>query len=325
MHAGRVFVTGASRLPVADEDLARELGRRLMTETTWTLITGGLRKWTGSTQLALDGVVAEAAFDAVGRSIPVSQSRILTMLPEEPRDDLERFEIGSVVRARYSTARTRRYSMVLTSDAVVAVSGASATKQVLELAYAAERPLVPILAAGGTAAKVWAAYRDDLRPRIHADDDDETGLHDRDRAVAVCLSLLRRVMRPRCFVAMRFTSHPMANAFETIRSVGEELGFQVVRIDQENAAGNIVDAIWDAIRQSDIAIVDLTDHRPNVYYELGICHALGKPCVMTVFSRDGRVPDDIPFDIRIRPVRAYGTVDSLATQLRAALPAAVAR
>lgn len=325
MHAARVVVTGAGRLPIEDEAIARELGQRLMSETTWTLITGGLRKWRGSPHLALDGVVAEAAFDALGRSVEASQSRILTMLPEERHDDLERFEIGSVVRSRYSTARTRRYSMVLTSDAVVAVNGAGATKQVLELAYAAERPIIPLLATGGTAAEVWAAYRDDLRSRIHAEEEDELGLKDRASAVTVSLSLLRRVLRPRCFVAMKFTGHPVANAFETIRAVGEDLGFQVMRIDQESFAGSIIDAIWDAIRQSDIAVVDLTDHRPNVYYELGICHALGKPCVMTVFSRDGRVPDDVPFDIRVRPVLPYGTIDSLATQLRRAVPAAVGR
>jgi hypothetical protein len=247
------------------------------------------------------------------------------MLPEERYNDLERFEIGSVVRARYSTARTRRYSMVLTSDAVVAVNGAGATEQVLELAYAAERPLIPLPATGGTAAKVWAAYRDELRLRVHASDGDEAGLHDRNRAVTVCLSLLRGVLRPRCFIAMPFTDHPVANAYETVRAVGEDLGFQVVRVDEESVAGSIVDAIWDAIRQSDVAIVDLTGHRPNVYYELGICHALGKPCVMTVFSRNGRVPDDIPFDIKVRSIRAYGTIESLATQLRQAIPAAVAR
>lgn len=325
VRAGRVFVTGASRLPAEDEALARELGQRLMTETTWTLITGGLRKRRTSSHLALDGVVAEAAFDALGRSLASSQSRIVTMLPEAQHEDLERFEIGSVIRARYSTARTRRYSMVLTSDAVVAVNGGSATKQVLELGYAAERPLVPLLAAGGTAAEVWEDYRGDLLLRARADERDERGLRDRAIAVATCLSVLRRVLRPRCFVAMRFTDHPVANAFETIRAVGEDLGFQIVRIDQENVAGSIVDGIWDSIRQSDVAIVDLTDHRPNVYYELGICHALGKPCVMTVYNRDGRVPDDIPFDIRARQVRAYGTTDSLATQLREAIPGAVGR
>lgn len=61
----------------------------MMTETTWTLITGGLSRWRNSLELAVDGTVAEAAFDALKRSVEASQSRIVTMLPEERYDDLE--------------------------------------------------------------------------------------------------------------------------------------------------------------------------------------------------------------------------------------------
>jgi hypothetical protein len=76
------------------------------------------------------------------------------------------------------------------------------------------------------------------------------------------------------------------------------------------------------LRHSDIVVADLTGNNPNVYYEMGISHALGKPTVLTVFSRDGSVPAEIPFDVRIQRVVPYGTTQSLQAQLRELLPAA---
>lgn len=325
VSATKVFVTGASRFPQEHAGFARELGHRLMKETNFVLITGGLASTRDSDAPALDQVVAQAAFDALDRSVEASQSRIITMLPESDPQDLPRFEIGSVVRVDYAGRRTRRYSMVLTSDAVVAVNGATATSEVIDLAYASGTPLIPVPATGGAALEAWRRYRGELVRRLRLDDDEVKALTDPpyfSYAVTTCLSILSRILRPRCFVAMPFAKHPLAGAFETIRSVGEEQGFQVIRIDQESFLGNIVEAIWDSIRNSDVVVADLTDHRPNVYYEMGISHALGKPTLLTVYSEDGRLPADIPFDVRVQRIVPYGTLDTLEAQLRSLLPVA---
>jgi hypothetical protein len=213
--------------------------------------------------------------------------------------------------------------MVLTSDAIIAVSGGEATKEIVELAYVAGKPLIPVPATGGTAREVWDRYEGDLVTRLHLDIQQVQALksvHDLPRAVAVCVEAVRHVVRPRCFIAMPFSSHPMPNTFETMRAVAEELGFQVIRVDQEQFVGNIVEAIWNAIRHSDVVIADLTGHRPNIYYEMGISHALAKPTLLTLFSRYGNIPDDVPFDIKAHRVVAYGTTQSLYTQLRELLP-----
>lgn len=36
-----------------------------------------------------------------------------------------------------------------------------------------------------------------------------------------------------------------------------------------------------AIDRADIVIADLTDSNANAFYELGICHALGRACMIT--------------------------------------------
>lgn len=328
LRAVKVFVTGSSDLPEEYVGFARELGRRLMTDTGLVLVTGGLSSKIDGRGPALDEVIAYAAFEALGKSSQSAQSRIVTILPETDSASLKRFSLGSVVRVSYAGPRTRRYSMVLTSDAVVAVNGAKSTTEVIDLAYVAGKPLIPIPATGGSALESWNRYELELTQRLRLNQEDILALKDASsgsKAIATCLNILSRVLRPRCFVAMPFSAHPLANAFETIRSIAEEQGYQAIRVDQESFTGNIIEAIWESIRHSDVVIADLTGHNPNVYYEMGISHAFSKPTLLLIFSRDGSIPTNIPFDLRVQRIIPYGTTQSLRAQLNENLPKASSR
>lgn len=52
-----------------------------------------------------------------------------------------------------------------------------------------------------------------------------------------------------------------------------------------------MDDIREAVVTARVIIADLTDHNPNVFYELGICHALGKDVVL--ITQDREVPNDV--------------------------------
>jgi hypothetical protein len=69
-------------------------------------------------------------------------------------------------------------------------------------------------------------------------------------------------------------------------------GLSVIRADQIEKPGMISKHIIEYIWKSRLAIVDLSFHNPNVFYELAIRHMLGKPTVHIVKKSDG-----IPFDI----------------------------
>ena len=68
--------------------------------------------------------------------------------------------------------------------------------------------------------------------------------------------------------------------------------------------------------EADVLIADLSEHNPNVFYELGIAHALTNKTIM--ISSD----EDIPFDLSpyrvIRYKHAIGGADHLATAIRQA-------
>lgn len=71
----------------------------------------------------------------------------------------------------------------------------------------------------------------------------------------------------------------------------------------EQFGGNIINDVISAIDRADIVVADLTDSNPNVFYELGITHALGRPCVSVVESRmqvlkSGKIRRQaLPFDV----------------------------
>jgi hypothetical protein len=55
-----------------------------------------------------------------------------------------------------------------------------------------------------------------------------------------------------------------------------------------------------SIEEADFIIADLTGKNANVFYEVGICHALEKLVLLLAQSMD-----DVPFDLRHRRVLLY--------------------
>lgn len=64
------------------------------------------------------------------------------------------------------------------------------------------------------------------------------------------------------------------------------------RVDLIANANSITDKILECLRTYDLVIVDLTDHNPNVFYELGYRVALNLPVIQLKSKAD-----NIPFDV----------------------------
>jgi nucleoside 2-deoxyribosyltransferase len=70
-------------------------------------------------------------------------------------------------------------------------------------------------------------------------------------------------------------------------------GLEAKRADDINRPGNILRQIVEHTKKATVVLADLTDSNPNVYYELGIAHAMGKPTVLITTHID-----EIPFDLK---------------------------
>jgi hypothetical protein len=96
----------------------------------------------------------------------------------------------------------------------------------------------------------------------------------------------------RCFVLMPFSA-PFDRLFaEVIVPATEAIGLRCLKADNFFSPTPIIEDIWTQIVRSALIIADVTGKNPNVFYELGIDHTLGKP--VTIITQN---KSDIPFDI----------------------------
>lgn len=99
-----------------------------------------------------------------------------------------------------------------------------------------------------------------------------------------------------CFVLMPFAdTHDLQDVYENyVKRIAEErCGLRCERADDIHDVSGIMQSVWESINRARFVIADLTDRNPNVFYELGIAHTLGKPVIMLAQSMD-----HVPFDLR---------------------------
>jgi len=98
---------------------------------------------------------------------------------------------------------------------------------------------------------------------------------------------------PDVFVLMPFADRLRPVYDDHIKKVAEQTGLSVGRANDFFAAESIVADIWRAIFNCRILVADCTDRNPNVFYEIGIAHTVGKRTIIVAQSLD-----DVPFDLR---------------------------
>lgn len=108
-----------------------------------------------------------------------------------------------------------------------------------------------------------------------------------------------------CFVVMPFAK-PIGDHYDKIYSPAiTKAGLKPLRADNEIfGTGKIMDQVWSGINGARVLVAELTSRNANVFYELGLAHALKKPVVL-VSSNEG----DVPFDLHHIRVIYYDVTD----------------
>ncbi len=107
----------------------------------------------------------------------------------------------------------------------------------------------------------------------------------------------------KCFVIMPFGKKPVDGIefnfddvyHELIEKSVEELGINCERCDEILDTGAIHKKMFRGIFDADVSVVDITSQNPNVFYELGVRHALQKKVTLVIGRKDNL--QKIPFNI----------------------------
>ncbi len=108
--------------------------------------------------------------------------------------------------------------------------------------------------------------------------------------------------RDKCFIVMPFSDPDLQVVYEDFVKpvIDNECDLACERGDDVFGSNVIMDDILKSIEAARIVVADLTRKNANVFYEVGICHALDKDVLLLAQSID-----DVPFDLRHRRVLLY--------------------
>ncbi len=130
--------------------------------------------------------------------------------------------------------------------------------------------------------------------------------------------------QPFVFVVMPFARQYKVMYEQVVKKMVEDEGLVCIRADDLFGPRRIIDDIKRSIRSAYFIVADLSGRSPNVFYEIGMAHAIGKSVLLLT-----QAMDDVP--PKLRDVRNILYEDSLEggkqleAVLRKALPALKAK
>jgi hypothetical protein len=116
-----------------------------------------------------------------------------------------------------------------------------------------------------------------------------------------------------CFVVMPFNKS-LKPVYDVIGQALKEEQWIVARADEMFRSRRITDGMVEAILTSDLVIADLTNNNPNVYYEVGLTHVLGRDLIL--ITQEQTVPIDIAIERRITYSFTKAGLRDLSDQLK---------
>jgi hypothetical protein len=102
------------------------------------------------------------------------------------------------------------------------------------------------------------------------------------------------------FVLMPFKADMLPVYEDHVKPTCASMGLTVRRADDFFTAHAVIQDIWQAIVSARLIVADCTDRNPNVFYEIGLAHTIGKPTILLTQNSE-----DVPFDLRHLRYIAY--------------------
>lgn len=106
-------------------------------------------------------------------------------------------------------------------------------------------------------------------------------------------SIPKESVEPQLISVMMPFNPAFSGVYSAISDAGSSAGFTCKRVDDIWNHSTVIQDVFSLIFQSFIVVCDFSGKNPNVFYEAGIAHTLGKHVVPITQSEQ-----DIPFDLQ---------------------------
>jgi hypothetical protein len=309
----KILIAGALDFSKQDHrDFVHFLGEQVI-EQGHVLLNGCLNEF--------DKAVADSACTAANAKGVRPCDRIISYAVE---GSTPAHHHGTLLRSKLRTwglefKRLEVPEPVHNADAVLIVGGGDGTLCAANWARIANKPLLPITAFGGAGSTTFSEEMSDFNSKYgdRVAQLEYEGLNqlpvDLRELAKDAVSLAARIHASKhVFVIMSFAEDPkLEDLYETFKEICKEYQYECSRIDSGAVVDRIVPHMVTRIRRAAFVIVDLTEPRPNVYYEFGLAQGLNKPHVVTAFKGTA-----LPFDVNDVPTIFWAGQTQLKEALR---------
>jgi hypothetical protein len=251
----------------------------------------------GGCQTELDreaAIAGEAAVRALGK-LPEDYIISYVNMGSDPVHTIGSVRQSALLRWDLIGHRLVYPEPVKLADVVILVGGWEGTHRAANWARIAAKPLLPLATFGLAAQDVYRSELDefDVRyaSRVTRNQYEQLNRILSERSsesmqafAAQVVALAERIVTPRdVFVVMSFGKDPaLEDAYDTFCTASAKYGFRAFKIDHHiDETKRIIPEIIENIKRCAFVIVDVSEPRPNVYYELGWAQALAKPVIVT--------------------------------------------
>jgi hypothetical protein len=111
---------------------------------------------------------------------------------------------------------------------------------------------------------------------------------------------------PRLVFVLTPFNERFQESFDTIAAACRDVGLHCLRGDEEQVQGDLMSHILRSIVKARLIIANIDGRNPNVFYELGIAHALDKVTILVTKSIKSA-----PFDLRAKKLIIYQDMNEL--------------
>ena len=270
---------------------------------------------------SFDAAVAESANNEAIAMGLIPSDRIVSyvLAGQTPIHSFGKIRTSRLVDWELGNPKLRVPEPIDSADAVLVVGGFTGTHRATNWSRISGKPLLPIPRFGGAAEEIYAdelaLFDERYSSRLSRDQFEDLAQLTSNLALfaktVISLAELMQASRS-VLVIMSFSDDPLlGDANESFKDVCKEFGYDCVRIDEENDVPRVMPELLQRLSSCAFCIVDLSDEKANVYYELGYAEGAKTPVLVT--AKKGT---PLPFDVKDIPVIFWDSQRTLKEQLR---------